>query len=191
MLKAVRFIYVLVFHSGILLHYLCSTWGCSVLQQCSQCHPAALVQGQNHAHTARRKRELLFQLAITFFPHSPRQILSHNSVHLKPLWFISARRQKMHLINSLGYQTHFVPYARSSLRYKEAAGAAPALSCTMWWWWQKSWLQSRTWGTQQYPWLDLEPLLQHALYCGGSSSMWWGLAVMITGKAVRWRLELC
>lgn len=41
----------LIFHLEILPHYLYSTWGCSVLLQCSHCHRAASVQGQNHAHT--------------------------------------------------------------------------------------------------------------------------------------------
>lgn len=51
------FIDALIFHSEILPRYPCSTWGCSVLLQCSHCHRAASVQGQNHAHTPRKKWE--------------------------------------------------------------------------------------------------------------------------------------
>jgi hypothetical protein len=44
-------LYAFQFFTEILLHYLCSTWGCSVLQQCSRCHPKALAQGLNYEHT--------------------------------------------------------------------------------------------------------------------------------------------
>lgn len=46
-----RLICVPASRSGTLPHCLCSTWGCSALQQCSRCRPIALVQGLSLEHT--------------------------------------------------------------------------------------------------------------------------------------------
>jgi hypothetical protein len=67
-----RFICVPIFHSEILPHYLCSTWGCSVLQQCSRCRPKALAQGLNHEHTTK-KRDIVM-LWASQSPPWPKQL---------------------------------------------------------------------------------------------------------------------
>lgn len=87
------FIDVLIFHLEILPHYLYSIWGCSVLLQCSRCRPAALVQGQNHAHTGGGKEK-----SVTL---GGKCILCTNTAPALK-WFKSVQNSDLHLMSKRG-----------------------------------------------------------------------------------------
>lgn len=87
------FIDVLIFHLEILPHCLCSTWGCSVLLQCSHCRPAALVQGQNHAHTGGKEEE-----SVTLVG----KCILHTDTAPALKWFKSVQASDSHLMSESG-----------------------------------------------------------------------------------------
>lgn len=71
------------FRSGTPPRCLCSTWGCWVLQQCSRCHPKALVQDLSLWRTAGRRTRKAHLISIIWFT-SP-----ENNYCGKQCWYIS------------------------------------------------------------------------------------------------------